>query len=134
MYLSLLFSLKIRKNLPHFLSISSLLHSPSPSFLILIPSFMCFIFFSSTSISMSHLYLIRQPSIPSDSSFLNVIMNRDFWGFWLILISYPTLNTSVPGKFVLALSGSSRRHSQIATYAMELFLKNSKFRLKLLVS
>ena len=55
---------------------------PPPSFFIHIPSFMCFIFFSSSSFSMSYLYLIRRPSVPLGSSFPNVMINRDFYGFW----------------------------------------------------
>ena len=108
MYLSLLCSLKIWKNLPHFLSISSLLYSPSPSFFILIPSFMCFVFFSSTSFSMSCLYLIRQPFVLSGLSFPNVMMSRDFYGFCSYSDQLSNIKCICVRQVVVDLSGSSR--------------------------
>ena len=55
--------------------------SSSSSFCILILCLILLIFFSSMGHSRCSLGLVRQPSVPSSSSFLEVMMNKDFQGF-----------------------------------------------------
>ena len=115
---------------------STLFYTPPPPPFSSLSLLSCasFIFFSSTSFSMSYLNLIRQPSVPSGSSFLNVMMNKDFQGFWSYSGQLSNIKCKCIRQVVVDLSGRSRRHSQIATYATELFLENSEFKLTLLCS
>ena len=125
-YLFFFFSLNLI-----FLLVSILLYSPS-SFFILIPSYICSIFFSYMSSNMSHLYSIGQFSTPSDSSFLNVMMNEDFWGFLSYFDQLSNIKCKCIRQIIVNLSGSFRRHPRIAPYVLEFFLRSSKFTLTLL--
>lgn len=69
-------------SLPFFLSLLFLLYSPSSLFFfIFILCSIPFIFFSSMCHSRCYSGLVGQPFIPSSSSFLKVMMNKDFWNF-----------------------------------------------------
>ena len=59
----------------------SLLYSSSSFFFILILCLILFIFFSDMCHSRCCSSLVGQSSIPLSSSFLEVMMNKDFWGF-----------------------------------------------------
>ena len=65
---------------PPFVCLLFPLYSSSP-FSILIMCLTLFIFFSSICHSRCCSDLVGQPSVPSRSPFLEVIMNKDFWGF-----------------------------------------------------
>ena len=58
---------------------SFLLYSPSSFFFILILYLVLFIFFSSMCHSRCCLGVVGQLSVPSGSSFLEVIVNKNFW-------------------------------------------------------
>ena len=59
-----------------------LLYSSSSFFFILILCLTLFIFFFSMCHSRCYSGLVGQPSVPWGSSFLKVMMNKDFWGFF----------------------------------------------------
>ena len=74
------------------------LYSPSSSFFILILCLILLIFFSSMCHSRCCPSLVRQPPIPSSSSFLEVMINKDFWGFLFYYDKlYVALNDMVLG-------------------------------------
>lgn len=73
------FSFTVQKNSPFIYLSSSFLYPSSFFFFILILSVFLFIFFSNMCHSRS-LGIVGQPSIPLDSYFIEVMMNKDFWG------------------------------------------------------
>ena len=81
---------------------------------------------------MSCLYSIEQPFVPSDSSFLNVMMNRDFLSFLSYFDQLSCIKCKCVRQVVVNLSGNFR-YPQIAMYVLELFLRSLEFRLTLLI-
>ena len=80
------FYLSILINCPEiaFIYLSSFfLYSSSFFFFILILCLILFIFFSSLCHSRCCPSIVRQPSVPSNSSFLEVMMNKYLWGLFI---------------------------------------------------
>ena len=74
------FSFTVQKNSPFIYLSSFFLYPSSFFFFILILCLFIFIFFSSMCHSRCCLGIVEQPSVPLDSYFIEVMINKDFWG------------------------------------------------------